>query len=227
MAAVKLSLKLVVEKRSQRLLFAEAESNFVDFLFSIFTVPIGTVTRLLKEEGVVGPLPSLYNSIENLSDACFLSNQSKGDLLNPRQAIPGAKVPLLLPNAEKFTLRKIVSRCSTPCSTYSIDDVVCDRTDVDCDHFSYKPSEAGFVKRMVTYMVMDDLEVKPMTTISGITLLNEFSVKEVGAIEEKVVHLGIDEGVKLLKASLQSNTVLTDVFLSEEVKRGTNEAAVA
>nr|XP_023913540.1 uncharacterized protein LOC112025105 [Quercus suber] len=74
-------------------------------------------------------------------------------------------------------------------------------------------SEGGYVKGVVTYMVMDDLVVKPMSTISSITLLNRFNVKDVGALEEKVIHLGIDEGVKLLKASLQSKNVLTDVFL--------------
>ena len=42
-------------------------------------------------------------------------------------------------------------------------------------------------------MVMDDLEVKPMSTISSITLLNKFNVKHIGALEEQVVELGMDE----------------------------------
>ncbi|KAL5800097.1 hypothetical protein ACOSQ4_032981 [Xanthoceras sorbifolium] len=39
--------------------------------------------------------------------------------------------------------------------------------------------EAGFVKGVVTYMVLDNLEVKPVSTISSIDLLNEFNVKMV------------------------------------------------
>ena len=35
--------------------------------------------------------------------------------------------------------------------------------------------------------------VKPMSTISSITLLNNFNVKEVGGLEEKVVDLGLEE----------------------------------
>ncbi|CAI0467690.1 unnamed protein product [Linum tenue] len=73
--------------------------------------------------------------------------------------------------------------------------------------------EGGFVKGVITYMVMDNLEVKPMSTISSITMLNKFNVQEVGALEEKVIELGMDEGLNLLKASLQSQTVLTNVFL--------------
>ncbi|GJU12802.1 DUF674 domain-containing protein, partial [Tanacetum coccineum] len=44
-------------------------------------------------------------------------------------------------------------------------------------------------QRVVTYMVMDDVVVKPMSTISSITILNKFNIKEVGVIEEKMVSL--------------------------------------
>jgi hypothetical protein len=51
MASVtKVSLKLFIDKKRQRVLFAETDKEFVDFLLSIFTLPVGTVTRLLKEE---------------------------------------------------------------------------------------------------------------------------------------------------------------------------------
>jgi len=56
MAGTKVSLKLVLDKRKQRLLFAEADKEFVDFLFSIFNLPVETVTRLLKEGGMVARL---------------------------------------------------------------------------------------------------------------------------------------------------------------------------
>ncbi|RWR95480.1 DUF674 domain-containing protein [Cinnamomum micranthum f. kanehirae] len=73
--------------------------------------------------------------------------------------------------------------------------------------------EGGFVRGVVTYMVMDDLEVTPMSTISSIALLTKFNVRDVGALEEKVVKVGAEEVLSLLKASLQSKTALTDVFL--------------
>ncbi|TQE04871.1 hypothetical protein C1H46_009474 [Malus baccata] len=63
---------------------------------------------------------------------------------------------------------------------------------------------------------MDNLGVRPMSTISSIAVLNRFNIKEVGALEEKVVNLGIEEGFKLLKASLETNTVLTNVFLGQK-----------
>ncbi|KAL0370113.1 UNVERIFIED_CONTAM: hypothetical protein Sangu_0329400 [Sesamum angustifolium] len=56
--------------------------------------------------------------------------------------------------------------------------------------------EGGFVKGVITYKVMDDLTVMPLSTISVITLLNKFDVKDVSALEETVVNLGMDQVVR-------------------------------
>ncbi|CAL4951611.1 unnamed protein product [Urochloa decumbens] len=71
----------------------------------------------------------------------------------------------------------------------------------------------GFVQAVVTYTVLDDLTVTPMSAISSITLLNAFAVTDLAALQEKTVRLGRGDGLAILKASLQSKTVLTDVFL--------------
>ncbi|XP_010031006.3 uncharacterized protein LOC104420928 [Eucalyptus grandis] len=71
--------------------------------------------------------------------------------------------------------------------------------------------ESGYVSGF-TYMVMDDLVVKPLSTISSNTLLSRLNVQKIGDLEEKVVDFGLDEALKLLNASLHSKTVLTDIF---------------
>ncbi|TXG49677.1 hypothetical protein EZV62_025552 [Acer yangbiense] len=76
--------------------------------------------------------------------------------------------------------------------------------------------EGGFVKGVVTYMVMDNLEVKPMSTTSSIAMLNEFNLQNVIALREKVVVLGVDEGLSLLKASMECKNVLTRVVFYGE-----------
>ncbi|KAK7821154.1 hypothetical protein CFP56_037935 [Quercus suber] len=136
-----------------------------------------------------------------------------------------------------FEMRN-VSKCQQRCDPYVAYDIraICPSCSqvMNCEqHMVDRPSpsatktsssctEGGYVKGLVTYMVMDDLEVKLMSTISSITLLiNKFNVKGIRALEEKVVNFGMDEGVKLLKASLYSKNVLTDVFLpmvKQEVK---------
>jgi hypothetical protein len=237
-AAEILSLKLFIDRKSQRLLFAEVDNEFVDFLFSIFTLPVGAVTRLLKEAdggGMVGCLPSLYRSIENLS-VNYIQIIDKYFLLEPKVIMPGAKIPHLLPNVCS-TFRQL-STCPRDCSrsrVYVADEfrAICPKCDCRMDREvtfldtqaqreigASSACEEGYVKETVKYMVMDDLGVKPLSTASLVTLLTQFNVNvnDIGAIEERVVDFGMDEAVKLLRASLQSNTVLTDIFLPAEIE---------
>ncbi|KMZ62975.1 hypothetical protein ZOSMA_42G00150 [Zostera marina] len=73
----------------------------------------------------------------------------------------------------------------------------------------------GYVKEMITYMVMDDLPLSPMSTIS--ILLKKFQVKDVGVLEERTVSVGMDECIKILKTCLHSSTILSDVFLEKKI----------
>ncbi|XVF83485.1 hypothetical protein PTKIN_Ptkin16aG0491700 [Pterospermum kingtungense] len=76
--------------------------------------------------------------------------------------------------------------------------------------------EGGYVKEAVTYMITDDLLVMPMSITYIITLLNKFNVKDVGVLQEKVIDVGKDKVQELLRVSLQSRTVLSDVFLGKK-----------
>ena len=211
MAATKVSLKLLTDKKGHRVIYAEAGKEFVDFLITILGLPVGTVITVLRNQGMVGCLQNLYESIENLSDIYIQPVQNKVSLLKPNVQIHGGGVPLLLPNVESIssTSRKLYrcnNRCNynySKCDTYVADDfsVICPSCQGSMN-FELKfvvptstkntvsSSEGGYVKGVVTYMVMDDLVVKPMSAISSITLLSKL---EVGALEEKVVDLGMDE----------------------------------
>ncbi|CAL4977909.1 unnamed protein product [Urochloa decumbens] len=78
----------------------------------------------------------------------------------------------------------------------------------------------GFVQGIVTYTVLDNLTVTPMSAISGITLLNAFAVRDLADLQERTVQLGYNEGLAILKASLQSKAVLSDVFLGNKKALG-------
>ncbi|CAO2174645.1 unnamed protein product [Urochloa humidicola] len=82
------------------------------------------------------------------------------------------------------------------------------------------PAVKGFVQGIVTYTVTDDLTVTPLSAISSITLLSTFGVTDISALQEKTVQLGYAEGLEILKASLGSKTVLTDVFLGNKAPAG-------
>ena len=133
-----------------------------------------------------GSLPTLYKSLENLNNDYIEPYKRKETYLKPVTTSP---LPLLGlgADASSSTANKTCS-----CDSYS---------DSDCDiHTFGSPSRkvsSGLVKGVVTYMVMDDLEIKPMSTISSITLLNDFNIKNVGALKEKLVYLRIKEVLSL------------------------------
>ncbi|CAN1234185.1 hypothetical protein LINPERPRIM_LOCUS4139 [Linum perenne] len=145
------SLKLLIDKQTRKLVYGEAGKEFVDFLLTILSLPLGTVTMLLSKNNMVGclaSLGSLYQSIENLNDTYII--QSKSSILNPEALYSPTKNTTLL---------------------------------------STDGQEGGFVKGAVIYMIMDNLEVKPMSTVSIVATLNKFNIKDVGALEEKVIRV--------------------------------------
>ncbi|ONI03511.1 hypothetical protein PRUPE_6G261800 [Prunus persica] len=135
MQSPSVSLNLLIDPKTHKVMFAEASKEVADFLFSFLSLHVATVTRLLSTDGMVGCLGNLYRSAESLVNI-----------------------------------------------------------------------KAGYVKGGVVYMIMDNLEVKPMTTESSVAVLQKFNVKGIDALQGK-------EGLKLVKASSESNTALTNVFL--------------
>ncbi|ONI24174.1 hypothetical protein PRUPE_2G228400 [Prunus persica] len=223
------SLKLLIDTKGGKVLFAEADKDVVDFLFTLLSLPVGTVIRLLSKDAMVGTLGKLYESVENISYTYLQPNLIKDTLLKPKAAVAVSNILLLLTNnvdsnAKQFYIcancnRRFSDVSGTVCPScrYAMSTqmtYVCPQASSTAAATS---GEGGYVKGVVTYMIMDNLEVRPMSTISSISMLNQFNVKEVGALEEKVVFFGKDEGLKLLKASLETSTVLTNVFLGNKM----------
>ncbi|XP_031093782.1 uncharacterized protein LOC115998365 [Ipomoea triloba] len=230
------SLKLLIDKKTQKVIFAEAEKPFVDFLFHLMSLPLGTVIKLVSQKGaMVGSLGNLYSSIKNISQTYLQPNLNRDVLLNPKIATPSFNVPLLLAagggasQAKKFYVctgsngyacgRRSISEdpkaiCPNCRSYISSEASYVAPVKADCSSRDNE-SGGGFVKGVVTYMVTDDLKVMTQSTISTITIMNDFNIKDFGSVEEKDVRVGVDEGLKLLKAALHTDSVLTAVFLGE------------
>ncbi|OIV91228.1 hypothetical protein TanjilG_30450 [Lupinus angustifolius] len=239
-SSTKLSVKLLIDTKREKVLFAEASKAVIDFLFNLLSFPIGAVVRLLTKNQMVGSLGNLYESVEQLNHTYMQPNQNKDVLLKPTSLISSSVISGLLPpndvldspvNVESLKFYTCHNKCSyvtcksgTSCPSNDYSSCIMNSQlsfvgnipvlkDVSSTNVN------GFVKDVVTYMVMDDLVIQPMSTISSITLLNKFDVKEIGLLEERVVELGMEEGINLLKSSLQSKTVLTNVFLKKPVKK--------
>lgn len=84
------SLILLVNKETNKVIFAEAEKDFVDILYSFLTLPLGTIARLIEKDSNMGPvsvgcLNSLYHSLVDLHEVCFQKETIK-DMLEPQNS---------------------------------------------------------------------------------------------------------------------------------------------
>ncbi|CAN1269401.1 hypothetical protein LINPERPRIM_LOCUS13568 [Linum perenne] len=110
-------LKLLIDKKNNRVLFAEAGKDFVDFLFSIFSLPLGTVTKLLSKNRMVGCLGSLYKSIEDLSDTFIEPSENKVTVLNPKATfLFGGRAHWL--TGSDYNASPVISRKLYDCGNY-------------------------------------------------------------------------------------------------------------
>jgi hypothetical protein len=214
----KVSMKLLIDTKNQKVLFAEASKAVVDFLFNLLCLPIGTVVKLLSSNGMVGSLGNLYQSVENLNQNYMLPFQTKDALLNPRAQSSSTEISGFLTwnevnddHDEETKLYMCSNKCnfqvaydnttrcsanrngySVGCGNYMNNEVRYVGNKKVAEKKSHN-IKCGFVKDVITFMVMDDLVIQPMSTISSITLLNKFNVKEIGTLQEKVVEMGMDE----------------------------------
>lgn len=197
-----ITVKLLVDKRNQKVLFTEAGKDFVDFLFALLSFPVGTVVRLLSTNGMVGSLGKLYESFENLNDMYMQPNLKRDILLKPKESADVPNNLGLLTNLESPKTR--IYYCSR---RHDVPYVSHDHnaTCPNCYNklgyqASYVPTVStpitktdGFVKGVVTYIVTDELEVKPNFTIASILQLERFNVKCICDLEEKDVEVSMDE----------------------------------
>uniref|UniRef100_A0A6M2EI54 DUF674 domain-containing protein n=1 Tax=Populus davidiana TaxID=266767 RepID=A0A6M2EI54_9ROSI len=235
MSSSKISLKLLINSKHNKVVFAEAGKDFVDFLLSLLALPVGTVIRLLTKSTMIGCIANLYGSLEKLDESYMQPNQNKDSILKPTVTTQVTNPSFLLPDTKKPENRKLYYCPSHPgyvsdspntvcnhCSSPFIGDNRCMSQEVkfvgtnvstSTDTPASTDQAGGYVKGLVTYMVTGDLSVSPMSMVSGVGLLNKFDIKDFSVLEEKVVELGINEGLELLKASLLSKDALTAVFL--------------
>ncbi|KAI4966336.1 hypothetical protein ZWY2020_041228 [Hordeum vulgare] len=90
-----LSMKLLIDTKARRVLFAEASKDVVDFLFSLLALPVGTAVKLLGNDAMVGCVGSLYGSVERLDGTYVQPGASKDALLHPSvlSPRPAARAP--------------------------------------------------------------------------------------------------------------------------------------
>ncbi|KAL9226668.1 hypothetical protein vseg_002454 [Gypsophila vaccaria] len=187
----KLSLKIMVHKKAKKVVFAEASKEFVNFIISLMSLPLSSVTRVLlqSEKGTAGSLGNLYKSVESLDTSCFEKDIDKDSVFKPRATV---SVPLLSLHEEPASACKVF-QCIYCRKTSTVKAPSCCQvwqTEVGHTCNCSKEPNLEIVRGGAFYMVTDSLEVKPMS----IELIKSHAM-EFDELEAKHVQVGLQEVV--------------------------------
>ncbi|KAL3635455.1 hypothetical protein CASFOL_020002 [Castilleja foliolosa] len=180
----KMTVRAIIQESTNRLLFVEADGNFVDFLFSLLTIPLGKVECLLGSSTRLKNIDNLYRSLGNITDDKYLKTDTKTMLLEPRLPTGYVSKDNILPLIEE--------------------------TSKWGGYYIKSPKGLGnYVKGQKTYMVTNDLTVTPFYMASIISIFNQLKVP-FSDVKELELDIGLKEALKILKASLTSTSALSN-----------------
>uniref|UniRef100_A0A5B6YIM7 DUF674 family protein n=1 Tax=Davidia involucrata TaxID=16924 RepID=A0A5B6YIM7_DAVIN len=222
-----ISLKALVDKGNNRIIFAESDADFVDVLFSLLTMPMGTVIRLTRNQPptrVIGCMNNLYESVENLDVQCLHTEACKTMLLHPRNDAETHCRSLKLRIDDGEPIRYFschYSRCKF-LSPYSTALCGCGSPlDIQKElmiNESKKIQDGGvFAKGQARFIVSEELDVVPLSTAACFSFVSKLGVMDGSTIEERTFNVGVDEVLNLLKCSLLSTAALTETLLKRKL----------
>lgn len=214
----KITIKLLVDKHQSRVLLAESDKDFVDILLSFLTMPMGTIARLLSKDSSIGCISNLYKSVEILDKHHLQTDACRNMLLRPLNAARQHCENLVL-SIDK-TNHRLFFTCEKKCTSRyysSIPGVKCScgtimNWNVMWDkNVTNVGSDGVFVKGGLKFMISDDISITPSSTSALLSLCDKLRIEDGSILEERVVDLGEDEILHVLRLILTSRTPLTDL----------------
>ncbi|CAK8574926.1 unnamed protein product [Lathyrus sativus] len=226
---IKMDVKLVRSKSQKKIIFAETGENFVDFIFSFLTIPLGSIVKLLDGNSFVGCIDNLYKSVENLDSSWCTGSRSV--LLNPGVIpqfgcpnqplnIPHVQPPLATYYYGTGTPKLYNNNYGHRIVEVKVEGGVISKTKgliynpihlIELDPRSPNKSKegvVGFMKRPALYGVGDDLKVQSLSANFCLSYLKELNLP-LDDLEVKVISIGEVEAISLFAASLTSKSTLT------------------
>ncbi|CAA0808584.1 Protein of unknown function (DUF674 [Striga hermonthica] len=232
-------LKVMIQKSTQKFMFAQAEDDFADFLFSLLTIPLGGALSLLGTNTGVTSLDKFYVSVESINGDKYLTKDRtkfrKTELpigyMSPNQLLPLTEggVPelhfvgasgLLLPELHSSPLTVTNTTPSLKRAPYAnpfYSNNVTHRTS-NLVRLKSPKGNGNYVKGPTMYMVTDDLSVTPLCMTSSLSILDRLGIS-LSDVEELELNIGLEEALSILKASLNSTSALTNALSGPSPKK--------
>ncbi|PQM32820.1 uncharacterized protein Pyn_35525 [Prunus yedoensis var. nudiflora] len=189
-----ISLKALVDKASNQIIFIESDNDFIDdVLFSFLTIPMGTIMRLAPNQSVpleIGCIKNLYSSVKNMDVKHFRTEACRDMLLCPRNVAEShcRNLKLKIDNGSMTEEKNLL---------VSLDGGI-------------------LLKGLARLIIGDNLQVMPPLTLEGLSVFTELGVRNGNTAEELTFNVGSDEVLNLLMCSLVSRTPLTETLLKNK-----------
>ncbi|XP_071729648.1 uncharacterized protein [Rutidosis leptorrhynchoides] len=233
----KISIKVMVHKKDNRVLFAEADSSFIDILFSFMTLPLGLLVKIFEKyqddkfEAIRG-LKNLYKSVVDLPDRYMVTEESKSMIINPISLLSDLHQKLeitldeikptsyfICQNWDYTTHYPYFTTCNLTRCTYSSCGKLMNQ-EIELDPTSKKSVEcldgSVFVSDVATFLVSDDLRVTPNTSGSTFQFLSDLGATDASQLEERTFDIGQEQVLALLQGALLFKYPLTYMVFSNK-----------
>ncbi|KAK3206412.1 hypothetical protein Dsin_020458 [Dipteronia sinensis] len=228
-------LKASVNKENNRVIFVESDEDFIDVLFSFFTMPMGTIIKLIRNESPtagIGCMDNLYKSIMNLDGQQFRTEACKTMLLHPRNTaeVECKRLKLNIDDSEplkyfvcnkryycRLSGEKLLSHYRNAvcgCGEHMGFEMVLSKEESEGSVFDAR-DRGVFLKGLTRFIITDALEVMPASVESSHSLLYALQVTDGKIIEEHSFYMGVDKVLTLLNHSLVAEAVLTKTLLEQ------------
>ncbi|XP_048420671.1 uncharacterized protein LOC103929823 isoform X2 [Pyrus x bretschneideri] len=228
-----ISLKALVDKERNQIMFIESGNDFIDVLLSFLTIPMGTIIGLAPNQSEpleIGCMKNLYASVENMDVKHFRSKACRDMLLCP-------------PNGSEVHCKNLKLKIdrSVPTRYYTCSNSECPAlsysSGVKCEccgrwigterQLSAIQDGDFFVTGLARLIISDDLQLMPPLTAESLSVFSELGVMNGTTTEEVTFNVGSDEVLKLLVLSLASKTPLTETLLKNKpIRKLSNENQV-
>ncbi|KAL3635474.1 hypothetical protein CASFOL_020021 [Castilleja foliolosa] len=197
----KIDLKVIVQKSTNKLLFAQANANFINSLFSLLTIPLGEVVCLMDGSSLFPNIDNLIKSMDRI-EWYFKSYSTKTRLIDISKYNT-------LPFTEGERPKVYFYEGECPNSDFMSFSNNAGGPREEVYFCNFKRGKGSYVKRPGTYMVNDDLSVTPLCMLSSLSSLNALRIP-FSDVTELVVNVGPEEVLNILKASLVSKSALSN-----------------
>ena len=188
------SIKVYVDKKKNRIVYAECGGDFVDVLLSFLTTPLGKIISLARSQSLpmeMGCLSNLYTTVENMDVHNFHSRARKTMLLEPRNSAETQCKNLKL----KFddTLGIKYSCPIDPCRFRNVS--FCGRSMNREVNLPLPFMDVGgcFVKDDIGFIITDDLQVLCVSSSVYFFLYFMLGIMDVTTLEVRSLNVGANE----------------------------------